>query len=93
MSEKERERMEGEKKVRCLDMRQEKFTGVEEEKLNTTGVPVHTDEDESETLYDDKRTGHLDRLGMKIDDGLHTIFTKYDIRSLTHFVEIFFFSF
>ena len=61
-----------------LAMRQEKITGVTEEKMNTNGVPRPTDDDESETSFDEGRTGCLDRLGMKMDDGLHWIFTKYD---------------
>ena len=60
-----------------LEMRQEKFSGIEEEKMNTNGASHRTEEDESETSFGDKRTSCLDRLGVKMDDGLHRIFTAY----------------
>ena len=44
-------------------------------------VPIPTkdeDEDESEASFtDDDNNGLLDRLGVKIDDRLHTMFTAY----------------
>jgi len=35
------------------------------------------DEDESEVSFDDHGDGLLDRLGVKIDDSLHEMFTAY----------------
>lgn len=52
----------------------EKPDGAESEKMNTNGVH-HTDEEaESETSFGGNRPNILDRLGMVIDDKLHTIF-------------------
>jgi hypothetical protein len=58
-------------------MRQDKPVGIEEEKMNTNGVHRVTEEDESETSFAGEQTGWLDRLGMKMDDALHKIFTSY----------------
>ncbi len=35
------------------------------------------DEDESEVSFDDHGDGLLDRLGVKIDESLHEMFTAY----------------
>ncbi len=41
-------------------------------------VPLSTqDEDESETSFENEENSLLDRLGVKIDDSLHQIFTAY----------------
>jgi len=58
-------------------MRSEKPIGMEGEKMNTNGCHV-TDEDDSETSFGGGQTGLFDRLGMKIDDALHSIFTTYE---------------
>jgi hypothetical protein len=61
-------------------MRNEKTNEIEGEKMNTNGGGHHvTDEDDSETSFSGEQTGLLDRLGIKIDDGLHRIFTAYEI--------------
>lgn len=46
---------------------------VNEEDIKPTNIQ---DEDESETSFDDEQNSLLDRLGVKIDDNLHRIFTS-----------------
>ncbi len=60
-----------------LDIQEEKTVGEEGEKLNKNGVHLVTDEDESEASVGGEQSSILDRLGMGIDDTLHTIFTAY----------------
>jgi len=61
-------------------MRNEKKNEIEGEKMNTNGGGHHvTDEDDSETSFSGEQTGLLDQLGIKIDDGLHRIFTAYEL--------------
>jgi hypothetical protein len=60
-----------------LAMRNEKPVGIEGEKKDTNGVQFVEDEGDSETSFDGEGSGYLDRLGMKIDDRLHRIFTAY----------------
>ncbi len=58
-------------------MRNEKPVGIEGEKMNTNGAHHAEDEADSETSFGDEHVGFLDRLGMKMDDRLHRIFTGY----------------
>jgi len=51
---------------------------MEGDKMNTNGGHV-IDEDESETSFGGEQTSLLDRLGVKIDDGLHSVFTRYEL--------------
>lgn len=57
-------------------------------------VPVQ-DEDESETSFDDEQNSLLDRLGVKIDDSLHRIFTSYVIcfYCILNIIQLIYFSF
>ncbi len=59
-------------------MRNEKPVEMEGDKMNTNGGHI-TDEDESETSFGGEQTSLLDRLGVKIDDGLHSVFTRYEL--------------
>lgn len=48
--------------------------------MNTNGGPPVEDEiDESEASFGGGQNSFLDRLGIKMDDTLHSIFTKYVI--------------
>jgi len=57
---------------------------VNEEQIKSPNKHDHVplpirDEDESETSFDDEQNSLLDRLGVKIDNSLHRIFTSYVI--------------
>jgi hypothetical protein len=58
-------------------MRSDKPVGTEGEKMNTNGVHHVEDEADSETSFGGEQDGFLDRLGMKMDDTLHRVFTAY----------------
>lgn len=45
--------------------------------MNTNGASHQTEEDECVTSFGKVRASCLDRLGMKIDIGLHKLFTAY----------------
>jgi hypothetical protein len=66
-----------------LDKQNEKPVEAEGEKMNTNGGPHLTDEDDSETSFGGEQTGFLDRLGMKMDDTLHSIFTAYEFEGFS----------
>ncbi|CAF3648389.1 unnamed protein product, partial [Rotaria sp. Silwood2] len=57
-------------------MRTDKPIETEGEKKNLNGAHIQ-DESDSEGSFGEERSGFLDRLGMKIDDGLHSVFTAY----------------
>ncbi|CAF4106049.1 unnamed protein product, partial [Rotaria sp. Silwood2] len=56
------------------NMRTDKPIETEGEKKNLNGAHIQ-DESDSEGSFGEERSGFLDRLGMKIDDGLHSVFT------------------
>ena len=74
-----------------LAMRNEKPVGTEGEKMNTNGAHHAEDEADSETSFGDEHVSFLDRLGMKIDDRLHRIFTGYGFLSNEKFIFIYLF--
>ena len=58
-------------------MRHDKTIDIEGEKMNTNNVHLTESEADSETSFGGEQGSFLDRLGMKIDDTLHSVFTAY----------------
>jgi hypothetical protein len=70
-------------------MRQDTPVVAEEEKMNTNGIHLSSEEDQSEVSDSEGRKGWLDELGIKMDDRLHRIFTAYVFRLSSRFNEFF----
>jgi hypothetical protein len=62
-----------------VELQEQNIASPEEEKFNNNGAYHGQDEIDSETSFGSEESSFLDRLGMKIDDSLHRIFTAYVI--------------
>ena len=64
---------------RFVELQEQNIDSPEGEKFNNNGAFHGQDEIDSETSFGSEESSFLDRLGMKIDDSLHRIFTTYVI--------------